>query len=73
MKKSGKIMKQSQAYKGYAGTYNVRILNSFNLELQLINPESVIKNKLTVLLTELGGFKFVTILVIEFKEQKLMM
>ena len=67
MKKSEKIMKQPHAYKGYAGTY-VEILNSFNLELQLVNPESVIKNKLTVLLTELGGFKFVTILVIEFKK-----
>ena len=37
-------------YKDYARTYNVKILNSFNLELQLINPEFAIKNKLKELL-----------------------
>ena len=28
-----KITKQSRAYRGYASTYNVEILNSFNPEL----------------------------------------
>ena len=43
--KCAKIMKQSHTYKGYASTYNVTILNSLNLELQLTNTEFVIKNK----------------------------
>ena len=33
--KNAKITKQLHAYKGYSNTYNVEILNSFNLELQL--------------------------------------
>ena len=30
-----KITKKYHAYKGYANTYSVEMLNSFNLELQL--------------------------------------
>ena len=30
-----KVTKRSHAYKGYASSYNVKILNSFNLELRL--------------------------------------
>ena len=41
-----KITKQSRAFKGYASSYNVEILNSFNPELQLKDTESAIKNKL---------------------------
>ena len=57
-------MKLSHAYKFYASSYNVEILNYFNPELQLKNTESGIKNKLKDLLSELRGFKFVTTLVI---------
>ena len=65
-KKNTKITKQEQAFKGYTSTYNVEILNSFNPELQGKDTKSVIKSKLTQLLTLLGGFKFVTILVLVF-------
>ena len=34
------------AFKGYASTYNVKILNSFRPELQFKDTESVIKSKL---------------------------
>ena len=46
----------------------VDIFNSLNLEPQLKNAKSVIKNKLKDLLTESRGFKFVTALVIEIKK-----
>ena len=62
--KKRKITKQSQAYKGYASSYNVNILNFFNPELELRNTESEIKNKLINLFSEKRGFKFVTALVI---------
>ena len=63
-----KIKKQQHAFKGYASTYNVKILNSFNLELQLKDTESAIKSKLIQLLSQLGGFKFVATLVLVFKK-----
>ena len=43
--------------KGYASTYNVEILNSFNTELQFKDTENAIKSKLTDLLTELNGIQ----------------
>ena len=58
--KNVKIAKQSHAYKGYVSTYNVDMLSSFNLELQLKNTKSAIKKKVKDLLTELKGFKNVT-------------
>ena len=51
--KNIKLTKQAHAFKGYANSLSVEILNYFNLELQLKDTESVIKNKLTNLLTEL--------------------
>ena len=66
--KNAKITKQSHAYRGFASTYNFKILDSFNPELQLKDTESGIKNKLVNLLSELRGFKFLTILVAEFKK-----
>ena len=42
--------KPSDAYGGYTSIYNVKILNSFNPELQLKGTESSIKNKLKSLL-----------------------
>ena len=46
-------------FKGFARSYNVKILNCFNPELQLNDTESATKYKLKKLLTELRGFKFV--------------
>ena len=51
--KNIKLTKQAHAFKGYASSLSVEILNSFNLERQPKDTESVIKNKLTNLLTEL--------------------
>ena len=65
--KSIKIAKREHAFKGYASTYNVEILNSFNPELQLKDIESAIKSELIKLLSQLRGFKFVTTLVLVFK------
>ena len=63
-----KITKPSRIFKGYASSYNVEVLNSFNPELQLNDTESVITNKLIDLLSELKRFKFVTTIVLEFKK-----
>ena len=62
------MVKQSHAFKGYVSSYNVKILNSSNPELQPKDTESEIQNKLTDLLSELKGFKFVITLVLEFKK-----
>ena len=35
-----KTIKREHAFKGYASTYNVKILNSFNFELQLKDTKS---------------------------------
>ena len=43
--KKANIMKRNHAYKGYASTYYVKLLNSLNLELQLKDTESIMKNK----------------------------
>ena len=51
--KNIKITKQAHVFKGYASSYNIEILNSFNPELHLKGTES-----------KLGGFKFVTTLVL---------
>ena len=67
-RKSVKITKwREHTFKSYASTYNVEILNSFNSELQLNDTESAIKSKLIELLSQLRGFKFVTTLVLVFK------
>ena len=41
--KKCKITKREHTFKGFASTYNVEILNSFNTELQLKDAESAIK------------------------------
>ena len=48
-------------------------MNSFNPELQLQNTKPAMRNKLKYFLTELKGFKFVITMVLEFKNQKVMM
>ena len=45
MTKNVKIAKEAHAFKGYASSYNVEILNFFNLELHLKYTESAIKIK----------------------------
>ena len=45
-KKNVKITKRKHAFKGYATTSSVEILNSFNPELQLKDTESAIISKL---------------------------
>ena len=67
-KKNIKITKREHAFKGYASSYNVEILNSFNPELQLKDTESAIKSKLIELLTQLKRFKFVTRLILVSKK-----
>ena len=54
-------------------TYNLEMLNSFNLEVQFKDTEFVVRNKLTDLLTELKEFEFVTTLVLQSEKQKMMM
>ena len=67
-RKNIKITKWAHPFKGYESSYNAEVLNSFNPEIQLKDTESAIKNKLTRILTELRGFKFVATLVLEFKK-----
>ena len=54
------MTKRARAFKGFTSSYNVEILNSFSLELQLKDTESAIKSKLIYLLTHLKSFNFVT-------------
>ena len=67
-KKNVKITGREHSFKGFVSTYNVEILNSFNVELQLKDTESTIKNKPIDLLSKLRGFKFVAILVLVLKK-----
>ena len=68
IQKKVKITKREHAFKGFASTYIVEILNYSNPELQLKDTDSAIKSKLVELLTQLKGFKFVTTLVLVFKK-----
>ena len=65
-----KRTKQSHAFENYFPTYNVKIMNSFNPELQLKKTESMIKNKLKHSLNELRGFEFVLNLSLKLKNSK---
>ena len=51
--KNEKLTKRADAVKGYAISYNVKVLNLLNLELQLEDTESTIKSKLMESLTQL--------------------
>ena len=51
----------------FISTYNLEILNSFSPELQHKDTGSVINSKLLNLLTQLRGLRFVTTLVLVFK------
>ena len=48
----------------------MKFLNSFNLEIQLKNTKTAIKNKPINLLPKLICFEFVTKLVLEFKRME---
>ena len=65
---NSQIAKCSHAYKGYASSYNVEILNSYNPEIQLKDTEYAIENKIIDLFTELKDLKFMTTLALEFKQ-----
>ena len=62
-----KITKRPHAFKGFASSYNVKVLNSFNYELQLVDIEPATKSNPIHLLFQLKDFKFVTTLVLVFK------
>ena len=47
---------------------NIKILNTFDRELQRSNTKPMIKNKLKELLTELKKFEVQTILVFDYKK-----
>ena len=49
--------------------YNIKILNLFDMELQLINTKLIIKNKSKELLRELKKFKVQSILFLEYKNR----
>ena len=66
--KTVKIKKQSHSFKGYASSYNVGVLNSFNPELQIKGTESATKNKLKDLFSELKDLNFVTTLLFTVKK-----
>ena len=51
----------------FISTYNLEILNSFSPELQHKDTGSVINSKLLNLLAQLRGLRFVTTLVLVFK------
>ena len=48
--KTVNMTKREHEFKGFASTYDVEILNSFNAEVQIKDSESVIKSKLRELL-----------------------
>ena len=64
--KNVKITKGALVFKGYASSYNVEILSSFNPELELRDTKFAIKIKLIELLTQLKDFKFMIVLVLVF-------
>ena len=68
--KNAKITKKSHANEGYASTYDIEILNSFNPELPFKDTGFVIRNKRNDLFTELKEFKFVMTLVLQSKKRE---
>ena len=65
-----KITKRELAFKGYACSYNVEILSSFNPKIKLKDTESAIKSKLIELLSQLRGFNFVKRLVFSIEKDR---
>ena len=50
--------------------YSIKISNTFDPELQMINAKPEFKNKLKGLLTELKKFKVQIVLVLDYKKKK---
>ena len=65
--KNVKVTKREHPFMSFISTYNLEILNSFSPELQHKDTGSVINSKLLNLLTQLRGLRFVTTLVLVFK------
>ena len=63
-------MMQSNSSDNCVHRYNIEILNTFDLELQLIDTKPMIKNKLKELLSDLRKFKAQTILVLVYNKKK---
>ena len=61
--KNVEITKREHTFKGYASSFNVEILSSFNPEVQRKDSEFT-ENKVKELLTGLRGFEFMTTLVL---------
>ena len=66
--KKCKNNKTGHSFKGFASTFNIEILNSFNPEPQPKDIESSVKVKLKELLTQLKGFKLLKKLALVFKK-----
>ena len=62
------IKNRERAFKGYASTYNIEILDSFKPELRLKGGVSAFKSRLIESLTQLRGFKVLATLVLVFKK-----
>ena len=62
---------QSNSSDNCVHRYNIEILNTFDLELQLIDTKPMIKNKLKELLSDLRKFKVQTILVLVYNKKKM--
>ena len=60
---------ESNSFDNCIHHYNLKILNLFDRELQLINTKPVIKNRLKELLSGLKRFKVQTILVLDYKKR----
>ena len=61
--KNVEITKREHTFKGYASSFNVEILSSFNPEVQRKDSEFT-ENKVKELLTGFRGFEFMTTLVL---------
>ena len=60
---------QSNSFDNIIDHYNVKILNIFDPELQMINTKPLIKSKFKELLSGLKKFKVRTILVLDYKKR----
>ena len=64
------VIKKSNAFKGYARSYKVEILDQKDLLLQLEASKSSIKDSFKDLLNEMKGFKYqITVTVLPYKHK----
>ena len=62
-------LQSSYSHNGLCHT-NINIFNLFDPELQLINTKTNIENKLNKLLSEMKKFKVQSILILQYKRNK---